>query len=424
MQDDQAKLKSAQETFNRIEDPVFIHDLDYRLVLVNDAYCRAAETNEEAALGKFYWEVFPPGDGPLPECKSVANGESHKPARDEIAVGDERYISNSYPFRDSNASSPWYLHILAEITGSTMVDEELNNANKLLQTVINHVPVRIFWKDRDLRFLGANTLFAKDAGYSEGRELIGKSDLDMAWREQAAAYRSDDTEVMESGIPKLEYDERQTTPAGNEIWVRTSKVPLRDHDDSVIGMLGIYYDITDRKRTEDDMLRLATTDQLTGLTNRHQFNLRAQQYLRLAERENNVLALMMLDLDKFKPVNDKFGHQAGDAVLKIVAEVLKKHTRETDVVARLGGDEFAILLVNPQDGANAEISAQNIIDEIKKPITVLGYEVQIGISIGIAVYPKDATDIKTLLKHADEALYKTKETGRGRYTFYRAEMSA
>lgn len=424
MPDDQGKLKSVKETFNGIDDPVFIHDLDYRLVLVNDAYCLAAGTNEEAALGKYYWEVFPPGDGPLAECKSVANGESHKPARDEITVGDRRYISNSYPFRYIDSSAPWYLHILAEITGSTMVDEHINNANKLLQTVINNVPVRIFWKGRDLRFLGANTLFAEDAGYTEGRELVGKSDLDMVWGEQAEAYRRDDMEVMESGVPKLEYEEQQTTPAGNVRWVRTSKVPLRDDDDNVIGMLGVYYDITDRKRTEDEMHRLATTDQLTGLTNRHQFEQQAHQYFRLAERENKILALMMLDLDKFKPVNDTYGHQAGDALLKIVAGILKKHTRGSDIVARLGGDEFAILLVNPQDGANAGISAQSIIDEIKKPINVLGHDVQIGVSIGIAIYPEDAEDLRTLLKHADEALYKTKETQRGTFTFFHPEMNA
>ena len=424
MPDKQAIKRNDRDTFNCIDDPVFIHDLDYRLVLVNEAYCRAAGITEEAALGKYYWEVFPPGQGPLPECQCVANGESHKPARDEVAVADRRYISNSYPYRYNDTSSPWYLHIFTEITGSTIVDEAINNANKLLHTIINNVPVRIFWKDRDLRYLGANALFAKDAGYTDGNELIGKSDLDMVWGEEAEAYRSDDKQVMNSGIPKLDYDEPQTTPLGDKIWLRTSKVPLRDTDDNVMGMLGIYYDITDRKKSEDKMVRLATTDPLTGLTNRHQFDLQALQYLRLAKRENKVLALMMLDLDKFKPVNDTYGHQVGDALLQIVAGILKKHTRETDIVARLGGDEFAILLVNPQDGANAGISAQNIIDEIKKPVSILGHDVQIGVSIGIAVYPADGDDVKTLLEHADLALYRTKEMGRGTYTFYRAEMGA
>lgn len=421
--DDQTKLKSDRETFNCVDDPVFVHDAEYRLVLVNDAYCRAAGTTEDAVLGKHYWEVFPPGTGPIAECGKLVREESHKSARDEITVGDRRYISKSYPFRSGDASPPRYLHILAEITGSTMVDEKINASNKLLQTIINNVPVRIFWKGRDLRYLGANTLFAKDAGYTDGNELIGKSDLDMVWREEAEAYRSDDADVMDSGIPKLEYDEPQTTPSGKKIWLRTSKVPLRDIDDNVIGMLGIYYDITDRKKEEDEMHRLATTDPLTGLTNHRQFDLQADQYLKLAKRENGVLALMMLDLDRFKPVNDTYGHQTGDALLQIVAKILRKHTRESDIVARLGGDEFAILLVNPQDGANAGISAQKIIDEIEKPINVLGHDVQIGVSIGIAIYPKDAEDLKTLLEHADQALYKTKESHRGTYTFFRPEMS-
>lgn len=424
MPDNQAVLKNDRDTLNHIEHPIFVHDADYRLVLANEAYCRAADVTEDDVLGKYYWEIFPPGSGPLPECQSIADGKTHKLGRDEVDVGDKRYLSNSYLFRNEGPTTPWYLHILVDITGSAIVDEQLHNSNKLLQTIINNVPVRVFWKDRDLRFLGANALFARDAGYTSGDELIGKSDLDMVWGEQAESYRADDTDVMNSGVAKLDYDEQQTTPQGNKIWVRTSKVPLRDSSNDVIGLLGIYYDITDRKKAEDEMLHLATTDQLTGLTNHHQFDLQAQQYLKLAKRENTVLALLMLDLDKFKPVNDTYGHQAGDELLKVVAATLKKHTRESDIVARLGGDEFAILLVNPQDGANAEISAQNIIDEIKKPITVLGHEVQIGVSIGIAVYPADAKDLKSLLRHADEALYKTKETCRGTFTFYSPEMSA
>ncbi|WNK00202.1 diguanylate cyclase [Thalassospiraceae bacterium LMO-JJ14] len=421
--DNQETLKNDRDTLNHIEHPIFVHDADYRLVLANDAYCRAAGATEKAVLGKYYWEVFPPGSGPLPECQGIADGKSHKLGRDEVDIGDLRYLSNSYLFRKEGPHGPWYLHILVDITGSTIIDDELHNSNMLLQTIINNIPVRVFWKDRNLRYLGANALFARDGGFTSGDELIGRSDLDMVWGEQAESYRADDAAVMNSGVAKLDYEEQQTTPKGNKIWLRTSKVPLRDSSGDVFGMLGIYYDITDRKKAEDEMLRLATIDQLTGLTNRHQFNLQAQQYLKLAKRENKVLALMMLDLDKFKPVNDTYGHQAGDALLKVVAATLKNHTRETDIVARLGGDEFAILLVNPQDGANAEISAQSIIDEIKKPITVLGHEVEIGVSIGIAIYPADAKDLKTLLKHADEALYRTKETERGTFTFYSPEMS-
>ena len=411
----QTILKTERETFNCIDDPVFIHDKDYRLVLVNDAYCRAAGTTEEAALGKCYWEVFPPGQGPLPECERVARENNQKPARDEVAVGDRRYISNSYPFRHSGTASPWYLHILAEITGSTMVDEKVNASNRLLQTIINNVPVRVFWKDRNLRYLGANALFARDAGYTDGEELVGKSDLDMVWGEQAEDYRSDDKQVMDSGMPKLDYDEPQTTPTGDKIWLRTSKVPLRDQDDNVMGMLGIYYDITDRKKAEDKMQRLATTDPLTGLTNHRQFDLLAVQYLKLAKREGKVLALMMLDLDKFKPVNDQYGHPVGDALLIEISKHLKDICRDTDVVARLGGDEFAVILTNLENPDGAHGPAQKIIEALSTPMEIMGHTVQIGTSIGIALYPDHSEDMDSLITKADDALYEAKNAGRNTF---------
>jgi len=120
----------------------------------------------------------------------------------------------------------------------------------LLQNIVEGVPMRVFWKNRDSRYLGCNTLFAKDAGFTHPEELIGKTDFEMGWKEQAGLYRSDDLRVMESGMPKLCYEEPQTTPKGEAIWLRTSKVPLRDAAQKVVGILGFYEDITAQKQTE------------------------------------------------------------------------------------------------------------------------------------------------------------------------------
>jgi PAS domain S-box-containing protein len=119
-----------------------------------------------------------------------------------------------------------------------------------LTEILAQIPVRVFWKDTALRYLGCNALFAQDAGFASPDDIIGKDDFQMAWREQAELYRADDLRVITSGQPKLDYEEQQTTPDGQKIWLRTSKVPLRDGDGKVIGMLGIYEDITLRKRAE------------------------------------------------------------------------------------------------------------------------------------------------------------------------------
>ncbi|MCX8085511.1 MAG: ATP-binding protein [Rhodocyclaceae bacterium] len=133
--------------------------------------------------------------------------------------------------------------------------EQLQEQKELLQSVIEHAPIRVFWKDAQLRYLGCNALFARDAGLARPEEVVGKSDLELSWREQAESYRADDRAVIESGQPKLDYEEPQTTPTGQLIWLHTSKVPLKDGSGQVIGVLGIYSDITERKRNAEELER-------------------------------------------------------------------------------------------------------------------------------------------------------------------------
>jgi PAS domain S-box-containing protein len=140
-----------------------------------------------------------------------------------------------------------------DITERKQAELALAASHNLLQTIIDTVPVRIFWKDLDLRYLGCNPLFARDAGLRSAVELIGQDDFQMTWASQAELYRADDRAVMVSGIAKLSYEEPQTTPDGQEIWLRTSKIPLRGAGSQVIGVIGIYEDITERKQAEDKL---------------------------------------------------------------------------------------------------------------------------------------------------------------------------
>ncbi|MDX8398721.1 MAG: GGDEF domain-containing protein, partial [Gallionellaceae bacterium] len=135
------------------------------------------------------------------------------------------------------------------------------------------------------------------------------------------------------------------------------------------------------------------------------------------------LALMLIDLDKFKPVNDTYGHPVGDALLQAVATIFTRHSRETDVVARLGGDEFAILMVHPESKEAAGVSAQRIVNEIMKPLTIMGHQIKIGTSLGIALYPDNGMNEEELIKKADIALYEAKNSGRNTYRFYQPELN-
>jgi PAS domain S-box-containing protein len=152
--------------------------------------------------------------------------------------------------------------------------QQLEQSRNMLQLIIESVPIRIFWKDSDLRYLGCNTLFARDAGFSHPQQLLGQDDFAMSWREQAEAYRTDDRQVIESGRPKMNIVEQQTTPAGDTIWLNTSKVPLQMPNSETFGVLGVCEDITDRKKAEGERLQFSKLESLGTLAGgiAHDFN--------------------------------------------------------------------------------------------------------------------------------------------------------
>lgn len=163
---------------------------------------------------------------------------------------------------------------------------------------------------------------------------------------------------------------------------------------------------------------LSTHDNLTGLPNRASFNTLCEQALALAKRNQKKIAILFVDLDHFKDVNDKFGHSAGDELLVATTKRLQQTVRHSDIVARLGGDEFVILLEDITDKSSTEEIVKEIFHGFKQPFFISGQSILMNISIGISIYPEDGEDKNTLLKKADSALYQAKETGRNKYIFY------
>jgi diguanylate cyclase (GGDEF)-like protein len=183
-------------------------------------------------------------------------------------------------------------------------------------------------------------------------------------------------------------------------------------------------DITDRKYAEQQLVYIANHDPLTGLLNRSQFHNRLSQALTAAHRFNNKLAVMFLDLDRFKLINDTLGHRLGDLLLQEVSERLKTSVRSNDLLARLGGDEFIVLLSHIGHIDDVARIAQKIIDILTHPFTIEGHDIVITASIGISVYPDDGDNSQNLLMNADSAMYLAKDRGKNNYQFYTAEMTA
>jgi diguanylate cyclase (GGDEF)-like protein len=189
------------------------------------------------------------------------------------------------------------------------------------------------------------------------------------------------------------------------------------------GWISTHEDITDRQRAEERIVHMARHDALTDLPNRTMLRERLDYELKRVKR-GDCLAVLCLDLDHFKSVNDTLGHPIGDELLKVVAERLRRCVRESDTVARLGGDEFAIIMTNMDDPSDAVVLAKRIRDSITKPYDLEEHQILADISIGISVAPEDAVEPDLLLKNADLALYGAKADGRGTYRFFEPEMDA
>ncbi len=305
-------------------------------------------------------------------------------------------------------------------TQRQQAEKSLSEAYSLLKTIIDTAPVRIFWKDKDLRYLGCNTSFAADAGIDQ-QSIIGKNDYELDWCEQAELYRTDDQQVMDSGVSKLFYEEVQTTFNGSLVNLRSSKVPLKNDSNETIGVLGIYENITEQKHTEERMRYLTMFDSLTGLPNRTQLHENFNYAIRLAKRNKENLALLFIDLDHFKDINDTLGHSVGDILLIEFSKRIRNLLREGDTLTRMGGDEFILLL--PAVNANgAELVAQKLLNTIGESYQIEDLELTLTASIGIAQYPEDGTDLETLFKCADAAMFLSKHEGRNCYRFFTTEM--
>lgn len=212
---------------------------------------------------------------------------------------------------------------------------------------------------------------------------------------------------------------------GHWVWVLDrGRVVEWSRDGKPLRMSGTHSDITQLKQTEEEVRRLAMTDYLTGLSNRAHFSESLEDNVRLARRDQRKFALMMLDLNTFKPVNDSHGHPVGDAVLRSVAATIKKCTRDGDIVTRIGGDEFAVIIGDYCGEDDVLSCAGRIYREISKPTVIEGKAINISVSIGISYFPDDADTAPELIKCADQAMYQAKKSGSNVLTYKTFRMRA
>ncbi|HEY4185961.1 MAG TPA: EAL domain-containing protein [Polyangia bacterium] len=294
----------------------------------------------------------------------------------------------------------------------------------LLETLMDNIPDSIYFKDRQSRFTRINRHLAKQFGVDDPCAVIGRTDFDYFTDEHAAQAFRDEQEIVRTGLPLVNVEERETRPDGSFRWVSTTKMPLRDTVGKIVGTFGVSRDITQRKEFEVQLERQAFFDPLTMLPNRALFMNRLQHLFHRGRRTEGGLlfGVLYLDLDRFKGVNDSLGHQAGDELLVEIARRLEKCVRPSDTLARLGGDEFTVLLEDITNEADAIRVADRVRSELTVPFMVRGHEVFSSVSLGIALSSAHYERPEDMLRDADTAMYRAKANGRARHQVFDVDM--
>lgn len=299
------------------------------------------------------------------------------------------------------------------------VEQALAELSTYLQAIDQHAIVSV--SDRAGRILQVNNKFVEISGYSR-EELMGKNHRIVNSGTHPAAFFTDMWATICAGkIWRGVICNR--TKAGGEYWVDAAIVPLLDTDGKVERFISIRIDITDRKQAEADILHMATHDSLTGLANRALLLERVKQSVESGRRQQDKAAVLFIDLDQFKGVNDSLGHDTGDLLLVQVAQRLTHNVRTEDTVARQGGDEFIVFLPFVDGVAGVQALAEKLLKALSEPYLIQGKTLYIGSSIGVAMFPQDGLSVADLLKSSDTAMYRVKETGRNNYMFFTSSMS-
>jgi diguanylate cyclase (GGDEF)-like protein/PAS domain S-box-containing protein len=344
-----------------------------------------------------------------------------------FAPGIFSYGSRSYSFGASfwgiAAFGFLSLMVVGLVVLNALAERRCLVERELLGAFLEHIPDNVFFKDRDSRFVRIGRAMANYVGLSDPEQAVGKTDSDIFSAEHASKALADEQEIIRTGQAKIGMEEKETWPDGHESWALTTKVPLNNRRGQIIGTMGIAHNITDRRQAELRVQYMALHDALTGLPNRVLLEDRLGQAIALACRNRKSVAVLMLDMDRFKNVNDSFGHFTGDRLLEAVSVRLQGCLRESDILARLGGDEFVIGIGMVPASRDIETVAQKVLATLDEPFQVEGHTLQISASIGISVYPADGENAEALIQYADAAMYEAKRRGSGMYCFFVPELT-
>ncbi|OQX13070.1 MAG: hypothetical protein BWK76_16710 [Desulfobulbaceae bacterium A2] len=310
-----------------------------------------------------------------------------------------------------------FIGLLRDIHARKAAEKKQLLADRVLDSSAEAIVIT----DQDNRILRVNSAFCQMTGYSESEVLGENPRINKSQQHPPEFYQAMWEQISQHGIWQGEILNRRKSGEVYPAWLTINAI--RDEQGRLTNYLAIFTDITERKTAEHRLAHLAHHDALTGLPNRLLLQDRFEQALAHAQREGRRMALLFLDLDRFKTINDSLGHPVGDRLLQAVSLRLQESLRDMDTVSRQGGDEFVVLLTDLSHPDDAGLVAQKILDALSQPFHVDQHQLGTSCSIGISVAPDDAMDYDTLRRQADTALYAAKGAGRATYRFFTEQMN-
>lgn len=367
-------------------------------------------------------EVISPDRLPLQRASrgETVEGEELRVLFDDGSHHDE--MVSAAPIRDAEGNVTGAVGAGIDISARRRVEEALRLSEQRFRDFATCASDWLWETDAEHRFTWISPNVEDLIGvprewhYGKTRFELMAPNVD---RELIEAHR----QVLEAHLPFRDLEYRRRGPDG-DVWSSVSGVPIFDDAGRFQGYRGIAHNISDRKAVEAELARLAQQDSLTTLANRHMLQLQLRQALATAIRHRRLGALLLIDLDHFKEVNDRHGHVVGDQLLRLVARRLGPAIRESDTLARFGGDEFAVVVPDVADAEGAADLARRLTQVMAEPFRAGGAEVQIGASIGVTLFPDGSNDPAQLIRRADRALYWAKHESRGRFRFYDSDLDA
>jgi diguanylate cyclase (GGDEF)-like protein/PAS domain S-box-containing protein len=398
-------------------------DLDGNFTFFNDALCRQLGYSREELMGMNYRIYIPPEHV---KKQSKLNKQVYQTGNpnelflmEQIRKDGKRIFTESsvFPLRNEKGEVVGFRGIGRDVTERLQMEEALRRSEARYRAILEEIEEGYYEVDLSGNFTFVNDAACRQFGYSR-QELMGMNYRIYVPKEDVKNVYKAWNKVYRTGEPLKSFLFASIRKDGVQIFLENSISPLRNKEGKIIGFRSISRDITERKQFEQKLAEMATHDALTGLPNRILLSDRLMVGAALARRNGHRLAVLMLDLDRFKAVNDALGHSVGDELLKDVGQRLYSIMRKSDTISRIGGDEFVLVLPQISRMDDVTTFAQRILGAFEEPFVFGGHRLQVTTSIGIAVYPEDGTDMENLLKNADSAMYSAKEQGRGIYKYY------